>query len=98
MEAGRGRGGVEQVRLIKPDYKDVAAQLDRAQHQREVLREYHDLAEAVRQTQATLRRIRPAQPHLPGYRAGACGTGASGCMYTPVCDRHQHRAFLTALI
>ncbi len=55
----------EQVRLIKPDYKDVAAQLDRAQHQREVLREYHDLAEAVRQTQARTAEFSRHNPAFP---------------------------------
>jgi len=41
----------EQLRRIRPDYKDAAAQMTHAQRQSEAAREYRDLAQAVRQAQ-----------------------------------------------
>jgi len=41
----------EQLRRIRPDYKDAAAQMTHAQRQSETAREYRDLAQAVRQAQ-----------------------------------------------
>jgi len=55
----------EQVRLIKPDYKDVATQMARAQRQQNAFREYRDLAQAVQQAQARVTSFAQRNPSFP---------------------------------
>jgi hypothetical protein len=55
----------EQLRQIRPDYKDAAAQLILAQHQRDTWREYHDLAQTVKQTRQRIESFARHYPNSP---------------------------------
>ena len=55
----------EELCQLKPDYKDAAAQLAQAQRQRDVLREYRDLAQVIRQSRERVASFAQRNPHFP---------------------------------
>jgi hypothetical protein len=54
-----------QLRQIKPDYKDAAAQMDRAQRQYDAVREYRELVQAVRQSKERVASFAQRNPDFP---------------------------------
>jgi hypothetical protein len=54
-----------QLRQIKPDYKDAAVQMDRAQRQYDAVREYRELVQAVRQSKERVASFAQRNPDFP---------------------------------